>query len=131
MLATPQVKRCPVFALLAQLVRASVLHTEGRRFESYREHSPHKVWRNWPEIYSCKLDAESRAAHLRDGLYGGCSSIGRALVCGTKGSGIETHHSPKWKIVRVVYRISLLKRWSRKRPRGSNPLSSAKKLINI
>lgn len=24
---------------------------------------------SWPEIYSCKLDAESRAAHLRDGLY--------------------------------------------------------------
>ncbi len=28
-------------------------------------------------------------------LYGGCSSVGRAPVCGTGGRGFESHHSPQ------------------------------------
>ena len=43
--------------------------------------------------------------------------------------GFESHRFLKdiWKIVRVVYCASLLKRWSRNGPTGSNPVSSAGK----
>ncbi|CCM10117.1 exported protein of unknown function [Cardinium endosymbiont cEper1 of Encarsia pergandiella] len=41
-------KKITIFVLLigflAQLVRASVLHTEGRRFESYRAHASYQFF---------------------------------------------------------------------------------------
>ena len=60
----------------------------------------HKVYMHWPEIYSCNVDALSRPPHLRSGvLYGVCSSIGRVPGCDSGGSGIVTHHSPKYALV--------------------------------
>jgi hypothetical protein len=43
----------------------------------------------WPEIYSCKLDAESRAADLRDRLYARVVELVDTLDLGSSAERFE------------------------------------------
>ena len=44
----------------------------------------------WPEIYSCKLDAESRAADLRDRLYAQLVELVDTLDLGSSAERFES-----------------------------------------
>ena len=77
-------------ASLAQLVQSISFTPRGSEVRILQDAlSAPKGRMTWPEIYSCKLDAESRAADLRDRLYARVVELVDTLDLGSSAEGFE------------------------------------------